>query len=107
MMQLNAVGEAFAQQQGVHAMTDVTGFGLCGHLLEVLRGSGLAATVAYDKVRAVVCVLVLAVQQVWRVAWRSGRVCWGGGGTHTHTPHARAHNAAQPHARRTHKRRCP
>lgn len=39
---LNAVGADLAQMQGVHAMTDVTGFGLLGHALEMARGSGLA-----------------------------------------------------------------
>jgi len=43
--QLNAVGAVLAQHPGVHAMTDVTGFGLLGHLLEMCRGSGLAAAV--------------------------------------------------------------
>ncbi|SFM78472.1 selenide, water dikinase SelD [Marinobacter pelagius] len=46
MATLNNVGEAFAQVDGVHAMTDVTGFGLAGHLLEICRGSGLRATVS-------------------------------------------------------------
>ena len=41
--QLNAVGAELAEIAAVHAMTDVTGFGLLGHLLEVCRGSGLAA----------------------------------------------------------------
>lgn len=45
MSTLNKVGEAFAEVDGVHAMTDVTGFGLAGHLLEICRGSGLRATV--------------------------------------------------------------
>ncbi|RBP20363.1 selenophosphate synthase [Marinobacter pelagius] len=45
MATLNKAGEAFAHVDGVHAMTDVTGFGLAGHLLEVCRGSGLRATV--------------------------------------------------------------
>lgn len=45
MATLNKVGEAFAEVDGVHAMTDVTGFGLAGHLLEICRGSGLRATV--------------------------------------------------------------
>ena len=38
---LNAVGADLAQMDGVHAMTDVTGFGLLGHALEMARGSGL------------------------------------------------------------------
>jgi selenide,water dikinase len=44
--QLNAVGAALAAIDGVHAMTDVTGFGLLGHGLEVSRGSGLGARIA-------------------------------------------------------------
>ncbi len=43
--QLNRVGAALGQLDGVHAMTDVTGFGLAGHLLEVCRGSRLQAEV--------------------------------------------------------------
>jgi selenide,water dikinase len=43
--QLNKVGTALADIAGVHAMTDVTGFGLLGHLLEVCRGSALAASI--------------------------------------------------------------
>ncbi|MGY4830458.1 selenide, water dikinase SelD [Sphaerotilaceae bacterium SBD11-9] len=43
--QLNRVGSELGALDGVHAMTDVTGFGLAGHLLEVCRGSGLAAEV--------------------------------------------------------------
>ena len=34
---------------GVHAITDVTGFGLGGHLLEICRGSKLGCTVEFDK----------------------------------------------------------
>ncbi len=41
--QLNAVGAALAGHAGVHAVTDVTGFGLLGHALELCRGSGLRA----------------------------------------------------------------
>jgi selenide, water dikinase len=39
--QLNAVGGELAEVAGVHAVTDVTGFGLLGHMLELCRGSGL------------------------------------------------------------------
>ena len=47
--QLNRVGMALAQIDGVHAMTDVTGFGLAGHLLEICRGSQLSAQVDLER----------------------------------------------------------
>jgi len=50
LMQLNKVGTALGKINGVHAMTDVTGFGLLGHLLEVAEGSGLSAELYYSKV---------------------------------------------------------
>ncbi|HEY5931104.1 MAG TPA: selenide, water dikinase SelD [Burkholderiales bacterium] len=46
--QLNTPGRRLADIPGVHAMTDVTGFGLGGHLLEICRGSGLGASVRFD-----------------------------------------------------------
>jgi selenide, water dikinase len=45
---LNTPGEALADMKGVHALTDITGFGLAGHLLEVCRGSKLSAEVRFD-----------------------------------------------------------
>lgn len=48
MMKLNSVGYELARIPGVNAMTDVTGFGLLGHLGEVSVGSGVAATVDPD-----------------------------------------------------------
>lgn len=46
--QLNCVGIALAEIEGVHAMTDITGFGLAGHVLEVCQGSGLQAQVSLE-----------------------------------------------------------
>ena len=43
--QLNRAGPDLARIAGVHAMTDVTGFGLLGHLLEMCRGAGLGARI--------------------------------------------------------------
>ncbi len=45
MVELNAAGMEAALAAGVHAMTDVTGFGLLGHLHNICRESGLAAEV--------------------------------------------------------------
>lgn len=50
MVSLNKFGTKAAQLKGVHAMTDVTGFGLTGHLLEMAEGSGLAAEIEYAKI---------------------------------------------------------
>jgi selenide,water dikinase len=52
MVELNARGMEAALAAGVHAMTDVTGFGLLGHLHNVCRESGLAAEVDADAVPA-------------------------------------------------------
>ena len=45
--QLNRPGVELAALPGVHALTDVTGFGLAGHLLEMCRGAGLGAEVRW------------------------------------------------------------
>lgn len=50
MTTLNKLGEVFGQMEGVKAMTDVTGFGLLGHLSEMCLGSGLSAVINYPKV---------------------------------------------------------
>lgn len=47
MTQLNSIGEALGKIDGVHAMTDVTGFGILGHLIEMASGSGLGAEISY------------------------------------------------------------
>jgi selenide,water dikinase len=50
LMQLNKAGAELGKIEGVHAMTDITGFGLAGHLIEMCEGSGLSATLYYDKI---------------------------------------------------------
>lgn len=45
---LNTPGLKLGDMAAVHAMTDVTGFGLSGHLLEICRGSGLSAQVSFQ-----------------------------------------------------------
>ena len=47
--QLNTPGMTLSSMDGVHAVTDVTGFGLLGHLLEVCRGSRLGAEVDFSR----------------------------------------------------------
>ena len=51
LTKLNKVGEALGKIPGVHALTDVTGFGLLGHLAEMAGGSNLSAEVSYSKLR--------------------------------------------------------
>ena len=48
--QLNTPGIAFGRSAGVHAMTDVTGFGLLGHLLEICLASNAGATIEFARV---------------------------------------------------------
>ena len=50
MTVLNRIGTELAEIEGVKAMTDVTGFGLLGHLTEMCEGSGLSAEIDLNKV---------------------------------------------------------
>ena len=60
--QLNAVGTELSAIDAVHALTDVTGFGLLGHLLEMCRGAGLSAEVEFNRVPKLSVALELAMQ---------------------------------------------
>ena len=57
---LNRAGPDLAELPGVHAMTDVTGFGLLGHLLEMCRGANLAARLSMASVPLLDHALALA-----------------------------------------------
>lgn len=50
LTQLNSVGEKLGKLRGVTAMTDVTGFGLLGHLIEMAQGSNLSAVINYSAI---------------------------------------------------------
>ena len=50
MMKLNTIGADLAKIAGVTAITDVTGFGLLGHLLEICQGSGLSAVIKVNEI---------------------------------------------------------
>lgn len=50
MCQLNKVGYEISKLEGVTALTDVTGFGLLGHLSEICEGSDISAVIEFDKV---------------------------------------------------------
>jgi selenide, water dikinase len=51
LTQINKLGEALGKIHGVNAMTDVTGFGLAGHLVELAEGSGLSAELFYSQLQ--------------------------------------------------------
>jgi len=59
---LNTPGKKLAQLDGVHALTDVTGFGLLGHLLELARGSKLSAKLDIESIPLLAQVQELAEQ---------------------------------------------
>ncbi|MGB3072540.1 MAG: selenide, water dikinase SelD [Ottowia sp.] len=68
---LNLAGPALAEVPGVHAMTDVTGFALAGHALELARGAGLTAQIDWSAVPLLPGVQDLASQGI--VTGASGR----------------------------------
>ena len=53
MSALNKLGEQLGKIKEVTAMTDVTGFGLLGHLIEMVEGSVLTAEISYSKIKVV------------------------------------------------------
>jgi selenide,water dikinase len=62
---LNKPGVALSQLSGVHALTDVTGFGLAGHLLEMARGARLSAKVDWNSIPVIEEAVNLAKQDIF------------------------------------------
>jgi selenide, water dikinase len=81
--QLNTPGPELAALQGVHALTDVTGFGLAGHALELSRGAGLQVRIEWSRVPLLPGVRELAAQGM--VTGASGRN-WAGYGAEIELP---------------------
>jgi len=54
MIQLNKAGEALGKLKGVTALTDVTGFGLLGHLIEMAEGSALSAELNFESIPLII-----------------------------------------------------
>ena len=63
MMQLNSVGEALGALGQVTSMTDVTGFGLLGHLVEMMEGSRLSATITFKNIPLITSELAFYVEK--------------------------------------------
>ena len=61
---LNSVGSVLGGMDCVHALTDVTGFGLLGHLLEMSRGSNLSGEIHFDRVPLLSAALPLIQQGI-------------------------------------------
>ena len=80
---LNTPGPELAALPGVHALTDVTGFGLAGHALEMARGSGCTVQIDWSKVPLLPGVRELAAQGM--VTGASGRN-WAGYGQDVQLP---------------------
>jgi len=80
---LNTPGPALAALDGVHALTDVTGFGLAGHALELARGSGTSVHISWSSVPLLRGVRDLAAQGM--VTGASGRN-WAGYGADVALP---------------------
>jgi selenide,water dikinase len=81
--QLNTPGPELAALSGVHALTDVTGFGLAGHALELARGAKCTAQIDWKKVPLLEGVRELAAQGM--VTGASGRN-WAGYGSDVALP---------------------
>jgi selenide,water dikinase len=62
---LNKPGVALSQLDSVHALTDVTGFGLAGHLLELCRGAKLSAQIQWDAIPVIAEAVKLVKEDIF------------------------------------------
>ena len=62
---LNKPGVALSQLDSVHALTDVTGFGLAGHLLELCRGAKLSAQIQWDSIPVITEAVKLVKEDIF------------------------------------------
>jgi selenide,water dikinase len=81
--QLNSLGAELADHDGVHALTDVTGFGLLGHALEMAQGAGLTVEIAAEAPA-----LLAGVETLARAGVRTGAAVrnWESYGAAVRTP---------------------
>lgn len=67
MLKLNSIGAILGSKPFVHSITDVTGFGLCGHLIEMCEASNLNALLHYVKLPVLdPCVLDYIQQELFQ-----------------------------------------
>ncbi len=64
LTKLNSIGELLGKIKGVNAMTDVTGFGFLGHLIEMAQGSGLSSTISYTALPKINCLPIYLAQSI-------------------------------------------
>jgi selenide,water dikinase len=65
LCKLNRIGENLGKLEAVHAMTDVTGFGIIGHTIEMAEGSGLTAELQYNSIPLLNGVAEFAAQMIY------------------------------------------
>ena len=65
MTQLNSIGYEFGKLDYVKAITDVTGFGLLGHLIEMCEGSAMSAEIEYSKIPLLPCIPNYASKMIY------------------------------------------
>ena len=63
MIKLNSIGEQLGKFDFVHALTDVTGFGLAGHLLEMCKASNVSASIHFENLPVIDDAVLTYIQE--------------------------------------------